>query len=125
MNEEGKDGSLTLETSREVDISSDLSVDLDEALSGDLDNLASGKSVLESVSDEHDEGQALAELVRTSRGTWSPGTSELVKHPVLGGGKALQMLLGTSGLKSKKCINKPNFNSHFRRPRMIEFSYQE
>jgi len=54
-----------LETSREVDIGSDLAVNLNGSLSGDLNNLTSGKSILESVSQENDEWQAFSELVRT------------------------------------------------------------
>ena len=91
------DGDDILETSWEVGVSSDLSVDLDEALLADLDDFTSCKSVLQSVSEENNEWKALAELVWTGGGSWGPGSTEFVKHPVLGCRKALQMLLWTSG----------------------------
>ena len=59
------------ESSRVVHVRSDLSIDLDEPLSHNQSNLASGQGVLEPVSEEEDEWQALARLVGS--GAWFRG----------------------------------------------------
>merc|ERR1712205_127118 len=76
-----------------VGVCADLAVDLDETLHEDLLHLLFGEGVLETVAQHKDEGQALAQLVGAGRRAGSPGTAHLVKHPVLGGIKALQMFL--------------------------------
>lgn len=60
---------LTHEASGVGNISADLAIDLDEPLHADLLDLISGQSVLETVPQEDDEGQALPQLVRTGGGT--------------------------------------------------------
>ena len=79
-------------------VSAHLSVDLDEALHADHLNLVVGQSVLQTVADDEDEGEALSQLVRTTAGVRSPHTSHLVQHPVLRGVQTLQMLLRTASL---------------------------
>lgn len=51
------------EASGEVDIGSDLAVDLDQSLHKDLLDLCTGESVVQSVTEEKDEGKALPLLV--------------------------------------------------------------
>ena len=82
-------------------VSAHLSVDLDEALHADHLNLVVGQSVLQTVADDEDEGEALSQLVRTTAGVRSPHTSHLVQHPVLRGVQTLQMLLRTASLQPK------------------------
>ncbi len=62
---------LTHEASGVGDISADLAIDLDEPLHADLLDLISGQSVLETVPQEDDEGQALPQFVGTGGGTRS------------------------------------------------------
>lgn len=62
---------LTHEASGVGDISTDLAIDLDEPLHADLLDLISGQSVLETVPQEDDEGQALPQFVGTGGGTRS------------------------------------------------------
>lgn len=59
---------LTHETSREAVVSADLVVDLDKTLHKDSLDFAAVKGVLETVSQENDERQALAGLVGTGAG---------------------------------------------------------
>jgi len=81
------------ETDGESGIGSNLVVDSDKALSGNKENLTSGKSVLETVSQENDHGDALAGLVGTRGWLRGPHSGEFVQHPVVGSIKSLQMLL--------------------------------
>jgi len=74
-------------------VSADLAVDVDQAVHEDGDNLLAGQSILQAVSEEKDEGQALASLVGTGRWLRGKDTRKLVKKPVLGGIQPLQMLL--------------------------------
>lgn len=60
---------LTHEPSWVGDISADLAIDLDEPLHADLLDLISSQSVLETVPQKDDEGQALPQLVGT--GGWT------------------------------------------------------
>jgi len=53
------------ETSWVVDIGSDFPIDFDESLCSDLNNFSAGKSVLQSVSQEENQGQRFSEFVRT------------------------------------------------------------
>jgi hypothetical protein len=62
---------LTHESSGEGLVSSDLSVDLDESLLDNGGDFSSGKSVLQSVSEEDGEREGLSELVGTGRGSGS------------------------------------------------------
>lgn len=87
------DGDDVHEAGGEGDVGADLVVDLDEALHHDGLGLAVVEGILESVSDEDDQGHAVAELVRTGRGLGGVGTGQLVKQPVRGGAEALLVLL--------------------------------
>jgi hypothetical protein len=98
-------------------IGADLAVDLDQSLHQDGLGLTVVESILETVADEHDQGHAVAELVRTGRRLRSVGAGQLVKQPVRGGAEALLVLLaidivshrvsnsGTVGEKPKSCID--------------------
>lgn len=79
------------------DVGADLAVDLDEALHHDGLGLAVVESILETVSDEDDQGHAVAELVRTGRGLGGVQAGQLVQEPVGGGAKALLVLLAVRG----------------------------
>ncbi|GMT32155.1 hypothetical protein PFISCL1PPCAC_23452, partial [Pristionchus fissidentatus] len=81
------------ESSGESHLSADLSVDLDQALLADLASLGVGQSVLQTVTEEEDEGEGLTELVGSGGGARSEDTSKLVQHPVMRGREALQMML--------------------------------
>lgn len=74
-------------------VGADLAVNLDQALHQDGLSLAVVEGILEAVSDEDDQGHAVAELVRTGRGLGSVGTGQFVKQPVRWGTKALLVLL--------------------------------
>lgn len=74
-------------------VSADLAVDLDQALHENRLGLAVVQGILETVADEDDQGQAVAELVRTGRGLGGIDTGQLVQQPVRGGAKALLVLL--------------------------------
>ena len=78
------------------DVGADLAVDLDEALHHDGLGLAVVERILEAVADEDDQGHAVAELVRTSRGAGSIDARQLVEKPVRGRAKALLVLLTVS-----------------------------
>jgi hypothetical protein len=89
------DGDDVHEAGGEGGIGSDLAVDLDKSLHQDGLDLTVVEGILEAVSDEDDQGHAVAELVRTSRGLGSVGAGQLVKQPVRGGAEALLVLLAT------------------------------
>lgn len=61
-----------------------LSIDLDVPALQDNLGLLVGHGILEPVSDQKHDRNALPELVRTSRGTRSELSRKFVKHPVLG-----------------------------------------
>lgn len=88
------------EAGRVGDVGADLAVDLDQALHEDGLGLAVVEGILEAVADEHDQGHAVAELVRTGRGLGSVGSGQLVQEPVGGGAKALLVLLAARLLAS-------------------------
>ena len=56
-----------------------------------------GQGVLETVTEDDEEGQALTELVGSGTGSGSEDTSQLGEHPVLGREKALHVQLGSTG----------------------------
>jgi len=77
-------------------VTSDFTVNLDEILLKDgLDFLAI-QSVVETVTQEDDQGQALALLVWTLGRLWGENTGQFVQHPVGWGIEALQVLLLTA-----------------------------
>lgn len=86
------------ETSWVGGISSDLAIDLDQALHDNSLGLAGVESILETISDEDDQGHAITELVRTSRRTRSIGTGEFVEEPMRWSAKALLVLLSVREL---------------------------
>lgn len=71
-------------------------VDLDKTTHDNHGDLTTGKSVLQTVTEDEDNGETLTKLVRTGGGTGSPVTGKLGEHPVRGGMKPLQMFLGTT-----------------------------
>ena len=85
---------------RESGVSSDFVVNLDQSflILNDLHSLLTAESVLQSVSEEHSEGDAFSSLVGTSANSGGVDTAELVQHPVGGSCHSLLMLLGSSGL---------------------------
>ncbi|KAI6775393.1 hypothetical protein HG530_002151 [Fusarium avenaceum] len=87
------DGDDVHEAGGEGGIGSDLAVDLDKSLHQDGLDLTVVEGILEAVSDEDDQGHAVAELVRTGRRLGSVGAGQLVKQPVRGGAEALLVLL--------------------------------
>jgi len=84
------------ETSREGGVGSDLTVNLDESLHDDGGDLLSSKSVLESVSQQDDQGKTLSQFVGAWGGSGSKDSRQFVEHPVLGCCKAFKMLLGST-----------------------------
>ena len=74
-------------------VGADLAVHLDQALHQDGLGLAVVERILQAVADEHDEGEAVAQLVGTGRGLRGVGAGQLVKQPVRGGAEALLVLL--------------------------------
>jgi len=92
-------------------VGSDLAVNLDQALSANLDCFLIGQSVLETVSQEDDGRQALAQLVWTWAWSWRKDAAQLVQHPVLWRMETLHMLPSSSvthfvtSLLSKYTVN--------------------
>lgn len=99
-----------------VDISANLAINLDVTLHNNGVSLTLVQSILQTVADENNKGQALTELVGSRRRTrglqktkpvssnWKhntpyKGAGKLVQHPGLRGGQALQMLAGSTSLK--------------------------
>lgn len=75
------------------DIGSYLAVDLDHAAHHDLLALFAAKSILESVSDEDGQWQALAKLVWASIGSERVAAGRLWQHPVVRRCQSFQMFL--------------------------------
>lgn len=75
-------------------VSSDLSIDLDESLLvlDDLSGLISVEGVLQSLLEQHGQGNALSKLVGTGRGSGSVNSSQLAKVPLLGSSNSLYNL---------------------------------
>jgi len=63
-------------------IGADLAIDLDQALHNNRLRLTRVESILETVSDEDNQGHAVAELVRTRGRAGSVGTRKLVEEPM-------------------------------------------
>lgn len=84
------------EARREVGVHTDLAVDLDLLLHADHGHLLLGQGVLETVAQDDDERQALAELVRAGRRARGPDAVKLAQHPVLGRRHALKVLTGST-----------------------------
>jgi len=84
------------ESGRVCDVGSDLAVDLDKALHHDGPGLAMVESILQAVTDEDDQWQAVPSLVRAGRGLGRVGTRKLVEEPVRRRTKAVLMLLRTT-----------------------------
>lgn len=72
------------ESSRVVDVSSDLMVDLDVTSHNNHEDFTTGESVFKTVSEDQTEGETLSQFVGTGGRTRSPGSAELVEHPVFG-----------------------------------------
>lgn len=84
-------------------VASDLTVNLDVTITGsaDLEDLLLGKSVLQALSEEDRDWNALTELVWALGWAGSVDTAELVKAPGGWGEHSLQVLLWTSCLNSQ------------------------
>lgn len=74
-------------------VSADFSVNANHALLQDLLDLSVVESVLQTITEEKVQRETFTELVRSTARAYSKDSSKLVKHPVMGSGKALQMLL--------------------------------
>lgn len=94
------DGDDVHEAGRVGGVGADLAVDLDEPLLQDRLGLAQVERVLQPVADEHDEGQALAELVRTGGWPRRVDTRQFVEEPVRRRAKALLVLLSVKRIWS-------------------------
>lgn len=77
-------------------VSANLAVYFDKALHEDRLGLAIVERILEAIPDEHNQGQAVAELVRTSRGLGGVDTGQFVEKPVGRRAEALLVLLARS-----------------------------
>lgn len=84
------------ETSGEGSISANLSVNRDQALHQDQSHLTAGQRILESVTQQDHQRQALTELVRSSAGARSENSAQLVEHPVGRSVQALKVVLGST-----------------------------
>jgi len=84
------------ETGRVGVIGADLSVDLDQALDEDHLSLTVVQGVLQAVTEEDDQRQALTLLVGTRGRLRGPHTGKLIEHPVAGRSHALHMSLRTT-----------------------------
>jgi len=95
------DGDDVLEAEGELVVTAALAIDEDVGFAGfaDLETLLLGEGVVETLTEEAGDWDALAEFVGTGAGTGGVNTTELVKAPVGGGEHALQVLFGTSGLQ--------------------------
>lgn len=94
------DGNDVHEAEGESVVSADLVVHSDVSVvlvSADLEALNAGESVLQSVSEEDREGDALSHLVGTSGRSGSVNSTEFSKVPVLGSEHALHVLFRSSG----------------------------
>lgn len=72
------DGDDVHQSRWEGGVGADLAVDLDEALHEDGVDLTRVERILEAVAEEDDEGEGVAELVRTGRSLGGIGTCELL-----------------------------------------------
>lgn len=99
-----------LETAGEGLVSADLAVNLDQLLHHNELDLIVVQSVLQAVAQQHSQGQALTQLVRTGRGLRGVDAGKLVQAPVSGGSNTLQVFLLTASLKKgrKKWEKRPN-----------------
>ena len=76
-------------SSREVGVGSDLVVNLDQSLLDNGDDFLLCQSILKSVSEKNDEGEAFSQFMGTSRRFGGPFSSQLGEHPVGWGIKSL------------------------------------
>jgi hypothetical protein len=90
------------ETRGVVVVSADLSVNLDATFHTDLHAFLVGQGILESVTEDNGDGQALTELVGSLGRTGGPDTTHLSEVPMGRRIEALQMLFrSTSPVKVK------------------------
>mmetsp|Transcript_7354 Transcript_7354/g.16916 ORF Transcript_7354/g.16916 Transcript_7354/m.16916 type:complete len:218 (+) Transcript_7354:221-874(+) len=78
-----------------------LAVYLDEPLHHDHLHLSVRQRILQALTQHHDKGHALPQLVRTGVGLGGPTTPQLVEHPVLRRIHALQVLDDTASHDGK------------------------
>ena len=90
--------SQTHETGGEGGVRAHLAIDLHQALHADHLHFVIRQSVLQTVADDQQQGQALSLLVGTAARLGSPHTTHLVQHPVLRSVQTLHMLLRTTRL---------------------------
>ena len=72
---------LTHEARRVVGVCPNFVVNLDQTLHNNFLHIVGGKSVLQTIPQEDDEGQRLPQLVGTSAWSWCEHTTQLVEHP--------------------------------------------
>jgi len=96
------EGDDVVESTWEVGVSAAAAVDLHETHHANLLHLLLGEGILETVTEDEHQREALTELVWAGRWAWCPGAAHLVEHPVLGGIKPFQMLLWTTCLKETR-----------------------
>jgi len=96
------DGNNVHEPEGILAVSSDLAVNLDETflVFADLDDFLVGESVLQSLSQQNSDGDALSQLVGSSSGSVGVFSGKLVQHPVGRRSHALHVLLRSSSLES-------------------------
>ncbi|KAF5217780.1 hypothetical protein ECC02_009353 [Trypanosoma cruzi] len=82
------------EANRILGVLAGLTVHAHKALAENHLSLGGVQRILQTIADDDHKSHALTQLVGPSTGTWSKHARELAQHPVLGGIKALQVLLG-------------------------------
>ena len=72
---------ITHEAGRIVRVGTDFTVDLDEPLHDDFGHISVVQSVLETVSEENNEGKRFPKFVRACAGSGGENTAQFVQHP--------------------------------------------
>mmetsp|Transcript_17130 Transcript_17130/g.28626 ORF Transcript_17130/g.28626 Transcript_17130/m.28626 type:complete len:268 (+) Transcript_17130:142-945(+) len=84
------------ETSGEVGVGANLAINRHQLLHADHLGLLASESILQAVSQDEYQREALTEFMGSLRGSGSPDTVHLGEHPMLGRIQTLQMLLRSS-----------------------------
>lgn len=77
---------ITHESGRVVGIGADFSVNLYEPLHDNLGNVSIVQGILETVTEENNQGQWFPKFVRARAGSGGENTTQFVQHPWLRGG---------------------------------------
>jgi len=104
------DGDNVHETKGEAVVTPDFVVDLDVValVTADLKRFHAVEGVLQPLTEKGSQGQALSQLVGSSRRTGGVHSLALVKEPILGRKHALHMLLRTSCLYNEVSLRACN-----------------